>query len=582
MTKKQNYFTSGLYCIIVFLYAFFFASIALAQPLPPSNSQPGSQSTRFEDQSMARQHALERKKPKAPQIDIEEEKKEAPKEAGPKFVLNGVKVAGSTLFKDEDFKSAYADYIGKEVTWADVEAIVEKVKDVYKKEGYLTTVVYIPEQDIVGGEIEIRILEGKVGEVTVEGNKWFSSDLIKKYFHSKKNEILNIFKMEKDMLRLNQNPDLEVRSVVAPGKDPGFLDVTLKVTEKFPYHAGSAFDNQGTRLVGKLRTAISARSSNLSGHNDTLFVNTLWSALSQGNFASYLLPIDTYGTKVGMDFVVYDSLLGKEYKGFQITGNTQTYTPKVVAEMHLSEKFNANAEAGMDIKSIKRWVQGNKSSDDQLRMPYASLNFSNIDSFAGGGQTSLVSKFVFSTSEFLGASRHDHGSASRLGTGGFFFQYMQTIRRIQKMPADSYLSARAQFMNATDTLPSSEQIQFGGAYSVRGYPEGDYSADYGAGLNVEWIFPLFFVPKDFKLPYSETPLCHQFEPVVFMDMAGGKIKKPGPGERETKFLMGIGGGLKVQINRNVFLNLYWAERVGDRPSANQGPSNFNISFQCEI
>jgi hypothetical protein len=38
----------------------------------------------------------------------------------------------------------------------------------------------------------------------------------------------------------------------------------------------------------------------------------------------------------------------------------------------------------------------------------------------------------------------------------------------------------------------------------------------------------------------------------------------------------------VQINRNLFLRLDWAERVGDRPTQGQGPSNFNISFQGEI
>lgn len=556
--------------------------IVTAQPPPPTSERPGSQAARFENEEIARKGALERKKPKAPQIDIEPEKAPEPEAAGPAFVLKGVKVTGSTLFKDEDFRGAYSDYIDKETAWSDIEAIVEKVKDVYKKKGYLTTVVYIPEQDIAEGVIEIKILEGRVGEVTVEGNKWFSEKLIKKYFHSKKNEILNVFKMEKDMLRLNQNSDLEVRAVVGPGEEPGLLNIVLKVKDKFPYHAGNALDNQGTRLTGKFRQAYSGRSTNLSGNNDSLFVNTLWSTFSQGTFASYTIPIDTYGTKLGMDFVVFDSILGREYKQFDITGNTQIYSPKIIAEMHLSEKFQASGEAGMDIKSIKRWVQGEKSSDDQLRMPYASLEFMNIDSFAGGGQTSLVSKFVFSTSEFLGASRDDHGSASRIQSGGFFFQYIQTLRRIQRMPADSYLSMKAQFMNATNTLPSSEQMQLGGAYTVRGYPEGDYSADYGASFNVDWVFPFPFIPKDFKLPYSDTPLCHQFEPVVFMDLAGGEIKKPGIGERQTKFLMGLGGGLKVQINRNVFLNMYWAARVGDRPSQAQGPSEFHVTFQCEI
>lgn len=569
---------------IFLLVSFFLSSNSIAQPPPrvPSGDDTGAQASRFQMETELEKKTFEKKKPKAPEIEIEKEEKKPPVEEGISFVLKSVKITGSTLFKEGFFAPIYEQYLGNKVSWQEIETITDKIEAEYKKKGYLTTNAYTPEQDVMEGSIEIRILEGTVGEVKVEGNKWFSDKLIKKYFHTKKNEILNVFKLSRDLLRLNQNSDLEVRTVIGAGKDPGSSDITLKVKDKFPYHAGGAFDNQGTRLVGKLRTSVTFRSTNLSGHNDSLFFSTIMSAMSQGNSISYLFPIDTSGTKIGLDVIIFDTKLGREFKGFGITGNTQIYTPKIASEMYLAEDLQINTEAGMEIKSIKKWIIGEKSSDDQLRMPYANLDVTKIDSFFGGGQTSLISKFIFSTEDFLGASSHNHVSASRSGTGGFFFKYEQTLRRIQRMPFDSYLSMKCQFENATHTLPSSEQMQFGGAYYIRGYPEGDYTADYGASLNVDWVFPMPFVPKDFKLPYSETPFRHQFEPVVFMDMGAGKLKKFSSGERETKFLMGLGGGLRVQINKNLFLRLEWAERVGDRPTQGQAPSNFHISFQGEI
>lgn len=573
-----------VFLLIFLFFSFFAASTAVAQPPPniPTGDQAGAQAKRFQTESEMEKRALEKKKPKKPEIQIEEEKAKPVEGAGPSFVLKDVKVTGATIFKAEDFRPLYEQFLDKTVSWQDITDITEKIKSQYKKKGYLTTNVYIPEQDVVEGKVQINILEGTVGEVKVEGNRWFSERLIKKFFHAKKNELLNVFTLSRDLLRLNQNSDLEVRTVIGAGKDPGSSDITLKVKEKYPHHVGGAFDNQGSRLSGKLRTSVSARSTNLTGHNDSLFVNTTMSAMSRGNFASYSCPIDTYGMKMGIDFVNFDTKLGKEYKGFGIVSNTQVYTPKISGEIYLSEDFQASAATGMEIKSTKKWVMGEKSTDDQLRIPYASLDFSKLDSLFGGGQTSLTSNFAFSTDSFLGASRHNHGSASRDGTGGFFFKYEQTLRRVQRMPFDSYLSLRAQFQNSTHTLPSSETMQFGGESYTRGYPEGDYSADYGANLNMDWVFPFPFIPKEFKLPYSETPLRHQFEPIVFMDVGGGELKKFGPGERETKFLMGLGGGLKVQINRNLFLRIEWAERVGDRPTQGQGPSNFHISFQGEI
>ncbi|MFH1848539.1 MAG: ShlB/FhaC/HecB family hemolysin secretion/activation protein, partial [Candidatus Omnitrophota bacterium] len=197
------------------------------------------------------------------------------------------------------------------------------------------------------------------------------------------------------------------------------------------------------------------------------------------------------------------------------------------------------------------------------------------------GQTTFSPRITFGTERFLGASDRGHPSASRAGTGGFFVKYEQSLRRVQRMPFESYMTIRSQFQLASRTLPSLEQMQFGGMYSVRGYPEGEYMADAGASLNMDWFFPAYIIPKTWKLPYSDTPLRNQIEPVIFMDMGGGVLMKNLPGERKNMFLMGIGGGLKVQIGRNLYLRLDWAQRIGDRPTPGSGPSTFHMMFQFE-
>lgn len=554
----------------------------MAQNLPPGD-QPGAQASRFQTEAEQERMRLEKKKVKRPQIEIEkEDKKPAAAAAGPSFILKDVEITGSTIFKPEGLKPSYEAYLGKEVTFKDLEEIAGTIKAKYKEKGYLTTTVYIPEQDIKEGNVEIRISEGRLGEVKVEGNKWYSSSLIEKYIHVKKNEMLNIFKIQRDMLRLNQNSDLEVRAVISSGKEASTTDITLKVKDNFPYHVGASFDNQGTRLVGKDRTSVSFRSTNLTGLNDSLFVNTLMGATASGDFVSYAIPLDTYGTRLGFDFASFDMKLGREYKELDITGHTQIYTPHISGEIYLSEDFQANIDSGIEIKSIKKRIRGEIMANDQIRLPYVAFDLAKLDTLFGGGQTIFSPRFSFNTEHFLGASSNDHPSASRPGTGGFFFKYEQTIKRVQKMAFDSYVSVRSLFQTASDTLPSSEQLQLGGANSVRGYPEGEYLADIGATLNVEWIFPCYIFPEELKLPYAKTPLRRQLQPIIFMDLGGGKLKKTAAGEKPIRFLMGAGGGLRFQFDKNLFLRLEWAARLGDRPTPGQGPSNFYVTVQCEI
>ena len=459
-----------------------------------------------------------------------------------------------------------------------METVSRKIESKYKEGGYLTTTVYVPEQDIRDGTIEIRIAEGKMGQLNVEGNKWFSADFIKKFIHAKKNEILNIKTLVRDILRLNKNPDLEIKTVLSQGKDPVTSDISLKVDGKFPWHAGFLEDDRGSRLTGKYRSMFTGRSSNISGLGDSIFVNTLLSSSSFGESVSYNVPVGTYGTKMGVDVTYFDMKLGKEFKSFDITGNTQIYTPHVSWELALAEDSDAYVTLGIDIKSIRKRFEDTSTANDQLRIPYLGFDFSKTDL---SGQSTFSPKFDFGTSGFLGASPYNYSKSSRPGTGGFFFKYEQSLNRLQKMFLDSYMYIRSQFQIASKSLAPSEQFQLGGADSVRGYPEGDYLADTGGCVNFDWVFPMYIIPKDLKLPGQEMPLRHQIEPVFFVDVGGGRLNKTLPGEINDKFLAAIGGGLRVHF-KYFSLRLDWAKSVGDKPTSGSGPSTFYFTFQSEI
>jgi len=567
-----------LFLIIAFL--FLSSQNIFAQNLPPGQ-EPGAQAERLQKESEARKKALEKKKAKPVEIQLPQKEEKIPQaEEKISFVLTQVRITGSIVFSPAQLEPLYKPYLNQKITFKDLDDIVAKINVRYQKAGYLTTSAYLPKQDIKDGVVEIRVAEGKLGELKVEGNKYFSSDLIEKYFHIKKNEILNVNKLERDLLRLNLNSDLELKSVLSAGKEPGTSDITLKAKENFPYHLGANFDNQGTRLSGKWRQAVSFRSSNTTGNFDSFYASSIFSSDTFGEFVSYSLPLGTYGTKFILDATYFKMRIGKEFKPFEIRGVSQIYIPHFSWELALKEDFQANANLGLEIKSIKKTAQGTVTSSDQLRTPYFGFDFTKTDSL--GGQTTFSPKFSFGTSGFLGASERDHPTASRTGTGGSFFKYEQALNRIQSMPWNSYLSIRTNFQAASHTLASSEQFQLGGANSIRGYPEGDYLADIGGSLNLDWVMPMYLIPKDWKLNNSATPMRHLIEPVFFADVGGGMLKKVMPGEQRDKFLSGVGGGLKFHFGRYASLNLQWARYTGNKPTSGSGPSTFYFTFQSEI
>ena len=273
-----------------------------------------------------------------------------------------------------------------------------------------------------------------------------------------------------------------------------------------------------------------------------LSINTAYTDLSSGEYVSYQAPVGTYGTKAGLDAGYFQGKLGQEYKPYDITNYTEFYDPNVSFELYKTQDAQVNLRSGMTIDDIHKKQAMNPITDEQLRIPYAALDIIKTD---GMGQTLFSPELRFGTSGFFGASRSDNPMSSRPGVDGYFTKYDQLINRTQRMPWGSYLQIRSQFQVASHTLPVSEELQLGGAGSVRGYPIGDYLADIGGDLDTDWYFPMYIIPSSWQL--FGVSMKNQIEPFIFYDIGGGELIEANSGEYKERFLAGAGAGVRICI-----------------------------------
>ncbi|MFH1782965.1 MAG: ShlB/FhaC/HecB family hemolysin secretion/activation protein [Candidatus Omnitrophota bacterium] len=550
---------------ITLLSSVIFLSPVFAIDTPPPGSEPGAEATRFQEDMKRQKRDLEKKdRKKIEEKLVEEEKID---KSGPSFILRDIKVTGATAFTQDELKNIYKPSLDKKIYYSELKGIANAIKNEYKKRGYLTATSFVPQQDIKDGVVEIQVVEGKVGEIKIEGNKWFKTDLIKKYFHLAKGEIFDVYKLQKDLTRLNQNSDLKVTTVVEKGKVPETTDLIAKAEEKVPYHIGIGSDNKGSRLLGRYRTLVHARSTNATGVNDYLLLSSVFNARSMGFSLSYDRPLDTYGTKLGIDATYYKMKLGKEFKALDIEGETRILTPHLMWEIFLSEDTEIEGDVGFEIKDIEKTTQTAVTTEEQLTLLFAGFTVEKQTSFFGGSYLTFAPKMTMGQKNLFGATGKDHPNASRDNTGGFFVKYSQRLSTFQRMPFKSYLAIDSSVQVSSDTLPSSEQMQIGGQDSVRGYPEGDYLCDTGYYVNTEWLFP---------------KLLKHSEPFLLFDFGWGRIEDTMTGELEDKTLMGVGAGAKFTLFNKAYLKLQWAVKGGDEPTSGVGPSTFYLSFQTEI
>jgi len=163
-----------------------------------------------------------------------------------------------------------------------------------------------------------------------------------------------------------------------------------------------------------------------------------------------------------------------------------------------------------------------------------------------------------------------------------FFTYGLSLQRLQKLPFNLRGIARIKGQLTDNRLTPQEQLFFGGATTIRGYPESDFLADQGLITNIELWSPFFIVPKSWKLPYSERPLRDQIQLVAFLDHGYGRINDPSGTERHTRNMLAAGGGFEIRFRENISGRVEWGVPLADRPITESGRSQFHFRISTDV
>ena len=98
------------------------------------------------------------------------------------FKLKNIKISGNTQFPTYVLMRLVDFKIGQYVTINDLIMSANDITDYYQQKGYVSTIAYLPPQKVKNGTIEIKVLEGKYGNIEINPGRWErSSYLNKKY-----------------------------------------------------------------------------------------------------------------------------------------------------------------------------------------------------------------------------------------------------------------------------------------------------------------------------------------------------------------------------------------------------------------
>ena len=221
---------------------------------------------------------------------------------GPHFTVNAYQVQGDTLLSDNTLMSIFAKRTGTNVGIRDIVKGGSELQAEYRDRGYPTVSVTIPPQQITNGLVKIRVFTGRLAEIVVTNNHYFSSNNVMRYFPSlRTNEIMRgaIFQAELD--QANANQDRQIYPQVAPGPRENTSTLILDVKDRLPLHGKVEFNNQSSPGTPDLRV------------NSSLAYNNLWQ-LEHSMGVQYSVSPEAF--KAGPRWDWYDQPIVANYSGY--------------------------------------------------------------------------------------------------------------------------------------------------------------------------------------------------------------------------------------------------------------------------
>lgn len=401
------------------------------------------------------------------------------------FKLVDLKIVGAKTLPAEQFRPLYQNLLGHDVTLGQVLDVAEAIENEYRAAGYPLVRAFVPPQHVSDGVFTIRIVEGYVSNVVVEGGPEPTRTMIKNYLGPVVDERpLRIGTIERGLLMSNDLPGVTASGVLRPSPDvPGASELAVTVDE--PELEGSlGTDNRGSHFSGIWTVTGNAEYNSIFG-NDELDATLTAAPHALEQVAGTL----RYRTAIGSDGLV-GSLIGSVSHGspgfslgpLNVKTDSWAVGPRLTYPLIRSRAETLSLDGGLTVQDAKVDILGAGISHDKWRVLDVALTYSASDVLGGAWLSTLD---VAQGLPILGATPNDSPDLSQGGKS--VFTKITALARYTAPIADSPFSVAitGQGQYAFQPLITGEQILFGGTQIGRGYDPGAITGDHGLGGSFE-------------------------------------------------------------------------------------------------
>jgi hemolysin activation/secretion protein len=331
-----------------------------------------------------------------------------------------------------------------------VTLLIRRVQQVLVEQGYITSHVHVPEQDLNSGELVLQVNEGRVARMRAEPGNGIETPLPRLVWALREGRILNLRDIEQSSDNLQRLPSLTTKIQIEPGAEPGTSDLAVDIQTRRPLRLGLSIDDAGFKSTGKLQGNAILSWDNPLGLGDMVYLiqgqdlgqqdpgprgsrnqvfhySVPWGywllgvTLSDnqfrqtvfGPFESYLFSGTSKQQDISLAHVLHRDAVSKttaSIKGFERQSNNHIADLEVLVQRRRTTGWEA------DLQHLHFFRAGTLTAQMAYRQGVASLGAAESD--GGSGQTTDRIRLVTGFFQW----------AMPLNSGGHAWQYSSQLR----------------------------------------------------------------------------------------------------------------------------------------------------------
>lgn len=474
-------------------------------------------------------------------------------------------------------------FLDKPLTKKDLVAIKRAIILYYQRYNRPIVDVYVPQQNISNGGVQIVVFESKLANVTVEGNCHFCDNAYLSQIRNRKNCPINTETLVEDLDWLNQNPFRQADAIFVPSIEEGFTDIQIHTTERSPVRFYTGVENSGLDLTGHNRWLFGINYGNFLGYGHLFsyqfMMGTHYNEFYAHSF-SYIVPLNWRHTLTLFGgYSEIEAILPTENRNAiannDLENESLMKTHGLSAQgsfrysMPLCRVYNIlqNTIIGFDYKrtDTSLTIGGDPFVGEKVNLTQFMLGY-NQGYECGFYKQGLTFELFFSPFQWLPDQSNTRFNSLRQGAKNTYIYGRAVWNPVFSLPWCMTLAPTFRWQLSSTNLLASEQMGLGGYNSVRGYEERSINIDNGVIVNIDLSFrpiPIFSFFRKARCMNEGLVL------VAFFDLGYGKNHLVYEGEKEDFLLYSVGPAFRYHLGDNVSIRADWGYQLKKFPNSNR-------------